>query len=259
MNLKIANYYVHISGADFKEFDELFEAYITNDKITEFDFEVEFSVKDEIPLPSEKLTPPLRKWQHCQTADCGVCTMRIDEQGAFLRNDISFFAIGEAFSYAMLKNKSGVLHSSSIVLNGSAIAFSAQSGTGKSTHTSIWQEVYPDTVIANDDTPVIKFQDGVPYLFGSPFAGTSGINQNVSAPLKAVVFLHRGTYNKIEKLSGARAISYFVNEIRKPLVSDYLDLCMDFTDKILKSTPVYLLTCTPDKSAVETVMSTVQI
>ncbi len=284
MNLKIANYYVRISGADFKEFDELFASYITNDKITDFDFEVEFSVKDEIQIPEEKLTAPLRNWQHCQTKDGGVCTMRIDEQGAFLRNDISpdgkkakvsianrdkiygadiwyisFFAIGEAFSYAMLKNKSGVLHSSSIVLNGSAIAFSAQSGTGKSTHTSIWQEVYPDTVIANDDTPVIKFQDGVPYLFGSPFAGTSGVNQNVSAPLKAVVFLHRGTENKIEKLSGARAVSYFVNEIRKPLVPDYLDLCMDFTDKILKSTPVYLLTCTPDERAVETVMNAVQI
>ncbi|UKI35330.1 MAG: hypothetical protein L6V93_14205 [Clostridiales bacterium] len=31
-----------------------------------------------------------------------------------------------------------------------------------------------------------------------------------------------------------RAASYFVNEIRKPLVLDYLDLCMDFTDKIFE-------------------------
>ncbi|UKI35333.1 MAG: hypothetical protein L6V93_14220 [Clostridiales bacterium] len=42
-----------------------------------------FSIKDKIPMPSEKLTAPLRKWQHCQTADGGVCTMRIDEQGPF--------------------------------------------------------------------------------------------------------------------------------------------------------------------------------
>ena len=284
MNLKIANYYVRINGADFKEFDELFQDYKTDDKITDFDFEVEFSVKDEIQIPEEKLTAPLRNWQHCQTKDGGVCTMRIDENGAFLRNDISpdgkkakisianrekiygvgiwyisFFAIGEAFSYAMLKNKSGVLHSSSIVINGSAIAFSAQSGTGKSTHTSIWQELYPETVIANDDTPVIKFENGIPYLYGSPFAGTSGVNQNVSAPLKAVVFLHRGYENKIEKLSGARAISYFVNEIRKPPVPDYLELCMDFTEKILKSAPVYLLTCTPDERAVETVKNALKI
>ena len=284
MNLKIANFYVRISGAPFKEFDELFKDYITLDKITNFDFDVEFSVMDKIPMPSAKLTLPCRKWQHCVNEDGGVCTMRIDDEGPLLRNDISpdgkhakvavanrkkiygvdiwyisFFAIGEAFSYAMLKNKCGVLHSSSIILNGGAIAFSAKSGTGKSTHTSIWQEVYPDTVIVNDDTPVIKFENNIPYLYGSPFAGTSGINENQFAPLKAIVFLHRGETNKIEKISGAKAISYFVNEVRKPLVADYLELCMEFTEKILKTTPVYLLNCTPDKEAVETVMNTVRI
>lgn len=284
MNLKIANFYVRISGAPFKEFDELFKDYITSDKITNFDFDVEFSVMDKIPMPSAKLTLPCRKWQHCVNEDGGVCTMRIDDEGPLLRNDISpdgkhakvavanrkkiygvdiwyisFFAIGEAFSYAMLKNKCGVLHSSSIILNGSAIAFSAKSGTGKSTHTSIWQEVYPDAVIVNDDTPVIKFENNIPYLYGSPFAGTSGINKNQFAPLKAIVFLHRGKTNKIEKISGAKAISYFVNEVRKPLVADYLELCMEFTEKILKTTPVYLLNCTPDKEAVETVMNTVRI
>lgn len=284
MNIKIADYNIRISGADFDEFNERFKDYITDSAPEDADLDIDFSIDDNITVPTEKLTVPYKRWQHCTLPNKSVCTMRFDSEGAVLKNIVScdgkyakisianrekiygmdiwyvsFFAIGEAFAYSLLKKQSAVLHSSSIVLNGSAIAFSAKSGTGKSTHTALWKSLFPNAEIANDDTPVIRFKNGVPHLFGSPFAGTSGINKNISAPLKAVVFLQQGEKNKIEKLSGAKAVSYFLDELKKPIVSDYLDLCMDFTEKIMMTTPVYLLSCTPEKEAVETVMKTVRI
>ncbi len=50
-----------------------------------------------------------------------------------------------------------MLHASAIVVGNSAYLFSASSGTGKSTHTKLWQECFGDkAVIINDDKPVIR-------------------------------------------------------------------------------------------------------
>ncbi len=287
MYLKIANYNIKVTGINYPEFDERFKGYIENEQTDNCDLEINISENDNIIIPDSKMAGPYKRWYHLQNDDGSICTMRKSNlyKNGIVRLDLNnkankanveiwdrekdfpdeqpyfaaFFTMGEAFAYFLLKNQSAVLHSSSIVIDGNAIAFSAKSGTGKSTHTKMWTDNFKNCFILNDDTPVIRFKNDVPYLFGSPFAGSSGINENKSAPLKAIIFLQQSNENKIEKLSGIKAISYFLDEIKKPIVPDYLDLCLSFTEKLLESVPVYMLYCNPTFDAVKLVKDTLEI
>ena len=97
---------------------------------------------------------------------------------------------------AMIPRGCITVHSSSLAYNGRGLMFSAPSGTGKSTHTGLWQKYRPGTIIVNDDMPMIN-TNGEIALCGTPFAGTTGINTNINVPLAAVVFLRRaaGKFN----------------------------------------------------------------
>ena len=286
MYLKIANFIIKISGIIYPEFYDLFKNYIIDDS-KHTDLEINLSEDDNIKIPDVKMAGPYKRWYHLLNDDCSVTTMRpskIHKKGIVRielnkegnKADIkiwnrekemptekayyaAFFTLGEAFAYSLLKNKMAILHSSSIIIENNAIAFSAKSGTGKSTHTKMWKDNFDNCIILNDDTPVVRFINDIPYLFGSPFAGSSGINENKSAPLKAIVFLQQANENKIEKLSGIKAVSYFLDEIKKPIVPDYLDLCLEFTERLLETVPVYLLSCTPEFEAVKLVKDTLGI
>ena len=49
-----------------------------------------------------------------------------------------------------------MLHSSAVVADGKAYLFTADSGTGKSTHTQLWPRMFGDRAyILNDDKPAL--------------------------------------------------------------------------------------------------------
>ena len=48
------------------------------------------------------------------------------------------------------------IHSSTIECEGRAVLFLGESGTGKSTHTRLWQEHIPGARLLNDDSPIIR-------------------------------------------------------------------------------------------------------
>ena len=161
-----------------------------------------------------------------------------------------------AVRYAFLDNKTLVLHSSSIAYNNSGVAFSAPSGTGKSTHTALWLENYP-AVIINDDSPIIRFENNKPYIYGSPWAGSTGISNNIKVPLKAIIFLEQAPVNTIEKISNADALVRIRSEIKNPHEKNYLLKTLEILDTLLINTDCYLLKCTPDKRASDLVKNTI--
>ncbi len=75
--------------------------------------------------------------------------------------------------YTKLLDFDGIrLHSSAVVVDGRAYLFSATSGTGKSTHTGLWLELFGDKAyIINDDKPAVRLRDGVWYAYGTPWSG----------------------------------------------------------------------------------------
>lgn len=158
---------------------------------------------------------------------------------------------GYAISQMMLNYNRLVIHSSCISVDGRAVLFSAPSGTGKSTHTGLWQRYVKDTLYINDDTPIIRLDcaDKV-YACGSPWSGKTNLNSNITSELKAIVFLERGKRNFIEPISGAEAFARLLGETRKLPFKDAVDKATELCGELIKRVPVYRLSCDISEEAV---------
>ena len=83
----------------------------------------------------------------------------------------------------MLSYETMLFHGSAIAVDGQAYLFTAKSGTGKSTHTRLWREVFGDrAVMVNDDKPLLKVTDSGVTVFGTPWNGKHRLGKNNSAP-----------------------------------------------------------------------------
>ena len=204
---------------------------------------------DRIPWFSDQilnLTEADSAWQNIRLLTCKSDLIQIDSE---LR---AFNMVGETMKYAILEKNGVFIHSSALCYHDQGVLFSAPSGTGKSTHTGLWKKYYPEeTTIINDDMPAIRFIDGVPYVYGTPWSGKTDINTNIRVPLKAIVFITRGK-NSIRRIAGAEAVWRLLDETRKPAVPELMQRNLDMLSKILSSVPAYLLSCDMSREAVET-------
>ena len=145
-----------------------------------------------------------------------------------------------------------VFHSSAIVLDGEAYLFTAVSGTGKSTHTSLWLEHFGDRAfIINDDKPIVRFVDGQYRVYGTPWCGKDGINRNTSAPIKGVCFLHRGEKNSIKPKAASDALVPLLNQAYRPFDEEYSIKFFDELDRFMQNVKFYDLYCNISHEAVE--------
>lgn len=160
-----------------------------------------------------------------------------------------FNVMNNCLTYLIQMHGGFVFHSSTICHDGSGVAFSAVSGTGKSTHTALWIREFEDTFIINDDTPIIRSVGGKAYIYGTPWAGTTGINVNVKLPLKAVVFLARGKENAIQRIPFAMCMNDFFKGVRTPLSDEMMQNLISEADAVFSKVPVYRLHCNMDPQA----------
>lgn len=160
-------------------------------------------------------------------------------------------ALEESGIFRMLAEHGGVvLHSSYIITQrGEALLFSAPSGTGKSTQAELWRS-YAGAKVINGDRALVKAENGVT-ANGILFSGTSGISENVTAPLRAIVLLRQSEKNEIRSISGKEAFmrllpqcSYYPDE------EENLRLVTGILAEIISAVPVYDFGCVPDESAV---------
>jgi len=167
-----------------------------------------------------------------------------------LVNEIS--AVLRRIFIMLVAVRNGVcLHSASIKYKNAGIMFSAVSGTGKTTHANLWQEVFEGVEIINGDNGYLVVEDNGPYLYGSPWCGTSADCLNVKVPPKAVIFIEQAKENSIEKLGVAEAFMRLSSRCFMPVWDNKLMLGAIDTAEVLANTiECYLLKCLPDKDAV---------
>lgn len=167
---------------------------------------------------------------------------------------IEYMYTGSLFHRFLLKNNGCMLHSSAVVVDGYAYLFSANSGTGKSTHTELWLKHFGDKAfIINDDKPSLRLENGSWYVYGTPWSGKHNINANTRAKLGAVVFLERAENNWIEPLDIKEAIPLFFNQtIRAFNKEENMDLVLEKMEQILTSNPIYKMGCNISEDAVIT-------
>lgn len=142
-----------------------------------------------------------------------------------------------------------MLHSSSVALDNYGVAFSAPSGTGKSTHSQFWKELFDGCVAINDDTPLIYNNGNGFNICGSPWSGKDGINNNISVPLRAIVCLNRDDHNHIERISPRISFPFLMNETKFTGLYQFESKRLSLLTDVLSSVNVYSLGCLPDKNA----------
>lgn len=165
-----------------------------------------------------------------------------------------YVCTGYALDGLCLKEKRMVMHSSCIEVNGKAILFSAPSGTGKSTHTGLWKKYIPNTEYINDDTPMLRLdRDDAVYACGTPWSGSTRLNQNRQAPLAAIVLLRRGNENRITPVGGMDAFARILGETRKYPFRESMDYAANLCAELMERVPVYDLSCDISEDAVRVV------
>lgn len=189
------------------------------------------------------------------TADIVILNKAKDSAGFkdFTFEDHLFYALRDAFFFFCQQHGMIALHSSSIVYNGRAYLFSAPSGTGKTTHTNLWEE-YCDVKPLNGDVAMLSVQDGVVYVHGIPWCGTSEKYSNVTVPLGNIIFLKRAGSNEISPMSSFEAVLNICSRSFSPNWNKSLgERTLNVAKEIVEKRPCLLLKCLPEKSAMELV------
>ena len=286
LQLEIADLVLNIDGDD-KFIEERIMGFLSN-RPRSGGVNISIQVSEYIETPSGlMITDGSIKWRHKPIENDGyflytteihfeqvLCLLDVDRQWenasiTYLdyqnnlemvryKNRIEIFShlmIGMVFQNYLLHYDGIVVHASSLDWNGKGIIFSAPSGTGKSTHVKLWQDYFGSEVkILNDDSPAIRFRDGNPLIFGTPWSGSSNLHYNGSAPLNAIILLQQASKNSIKQISNQEAIAKLMPRVFLPYYDeDMMNKACDVFEKIISLVPVYLLECRPDKEAVELV------
>ncbi len=145
-----------------------------------------------------------------------------------------------------------LMHCAAICVDGEAYLFTAVSGTGKTTHISLWMEKFGDRCfVVNGDKPILRQVDGKFYACGTPWRGKENFGTNLNVPIKAVCILERGEKNEIEKIPAHEAISTVITQTLRTNDMYEMEKMLTLSDKLLTSVPFYRLKCNMEKEAAD--------
>lgn len=162
-----------------------------------------------------------------------------------------FHAIRLVFLYMAGKHGRLAIHSASLYYRERAWLFAAPSGTGKSTHTNLWNH-YFHTPILNGDLNLISCEKGTPMIHGIPWCGTSGISNTASYPLGGIVLLKQSTTNLCRDLSDdEKTLLVLQRSISPAWTEEMLDENLRIASAVTNSCYITRLFCNMEREAAE--------
>lgn len=158
---------------------------------------------------------------------------------------------------SILLNENRLLfHACAVKSEIGGILFSGDSGIGKSTQGDLWVK-YENAEIINGDRPVLYKKDEKWIAYGSPYAGSSKVHKNENVPIKIIVMLKQAKTNSIRRLSLYEAFrNVYAQMVTNSWDKECSELVLCNTEQLIKEIPVYELSCTPDRCAVELLKAT---
>lgn len=160
-----------------------------------------------------------------------------------------YMGTGAYFARELLNFDGSYLHASAVMLGGKAYLFSANSGTGKSTHTEKWCRLFGAKYL-NDDKPALRRIDGTWFAYGTPWSGKHDLSSPEGAPLGGIAFLKRGQENSIRAMPAVDAVKYFMSQSLWRLEDKVsMEKQLVLVDDILRKIPIWELTCRNDDAA----------
>ena len=163
-----------------------------------------------------------------------------------------------AFCREIIQHGRFFLHASAVVCGGGAYLFSGPSGIGKSTHTAMWQKLFPGIQILNDDKPVIWPEKGKITAWGTPFSGKTQRQMNRGVPLKGICFLKQARENRIRPVAETEALALILNNTWRPKDDKTMNLLLNGIQQVVEEIPIFELSCTTDPEAAQLAYATMK-
>ena len=162
-----------------------------------------------------------------------------------LSDDVGeYMSLGARFYDQLLKFGGFMLHSSAVVVDNKAYLFTADSGTGKSTHTENWLKYFGEKAfILNDDKPALRFINGKWFAYGTPFSGKHDLSENIGVEIAGIAVLNRAETNSIERFSGIKATAEILKQVNKPADAKSRIIVLELLDKLVTNVPIWKLDC----------------
>lgn len=143
-----------------------------------------------------------------------------------------------------------LFHCSAVAVDGKAYLFTAPSGTGKSTHTRLWREVFGDrAVMINDDKPLLRVTSDSVLVYGTPWDGKHRLSTNTVAPVAGICLLERGEENHVERIAKEKAFPRLLQQTYRPQSPVALMKTMALLDAVASNVPLYRLRCNMEPGA----------
>lgn len=162
-----------------------------------------------------------------------------------------YMATGGDFYKKLLFFNGLMVHASAVVVDGRAYLFSADPGTGKSTHTKLWLDQFGDRAcILNDDKPALRLENGQWMAYGTPWSGKHDISVNIGVPVAGIAMLHRGEENEIIPWRGTEVLHAVMRQVNRPRGMEYRIKLLEVMDLLIRRVPVWKLTCNMEPEAV---------
>lgn len=176
-------------------------------------------------------------------AECSCVIKGSFSQQRFAMNN----ALMLAYAFSTALHDTLLVHASVVRHNGVAYAFTAQSGTGKSTQVANWMRAIEGCDIVNDDNPIFRVEDGTPILYGSPWSGKTPCYRNLRVPLAALLQIKRDDTNYVKELQPLHAFSTLLTACSSMKWDEtiFQSVC-NTVSKLVEKIQIAELHCLPD-------------
>lgn len=157
------------------------------------------------------------------------------------------------WGYASMKNFC-YLHGALNVLDGQYILFMGKSGVGKTTLSNLACEL--GATCLTEEDPFLSWKEGKPFVYGTPWPGAKGPENQTSGKLAAVFFLRHAQKNQINRLNSNFAGRNLLQNTRVfKWLPQVVPNAIELIDKVSKSVPSYDFGFVPDRRAIDVIRS----
>lgn len=213
----------------------------------------------------DNMSENIMQTAHCNEQEIDLCYTEEERKKIQLKDEplgqFEYRYTGTVYIQKILVKNAFCFHASALSIDGEALLFSADSGTGKSTHARLWEQYMQgehELVRLNDDKPVIRLLEEEFWAYGTPWAGKHSIHTNAKAKVKGLVFLRQAKENSIREVSKKEAFHLvFAQTFFQKSDSMQRIQILELLDKFIQKIPIYELSCNISEEAVRLVYDTI--
>jgi len=160
------------------------------------------------------------------------------------------FPLSEVLTVCLMARGRGLMvHACGISLEGRGILFPGNSTHGKTTIARLWKGT---ATILNDDRIILRRSGDRILMYGTPWHGDLSDVSAEGAELGSVNFLFHGKKNRINRVTGAKAVSMLLKRSFLPLWSPAgMEFTLDFCNRLESAVTCNELSFVPDSRVVE--------